>query len=271
MPYIRTASSVGFQRKWEGYRFAEGTRCIELVDYIGDGMGDWNAYPGNAYGVAYTRAESFYRAFANATFGGPCIVDIGEFPADRYSNDGEPLTDTRISMAAAFTGSDLQILPHGCSRGLIDNCNDMFRDCPQLRAWDPQSMVAAGLAGVQDKFAPRILRSNGIAAQAFLLNLRPRTMKRMFANCTSYDGTAINAIDWRGLDSDKAAVDFAAGCRFAPHFLDAIIASIYSQREGIRRPLLNVDLGAGRVTGETARMWEELVDSGIELTGFEID
>lgn len=271
MPYIRTASSVGFQRKWEDYRFAEGTRCIELVDYIGDGMGDWNAYPGNAYGVAYTRAESFYRAFANATFGGPCIVDIGEFPADRYSSDGEPLTDTRISMAAAFTGSDLQILPHGCSRGLIDNTNDMFRDCPQLRAWDPQSMVAAGLAGVQDKFAPRILRSNGIARHAFLLNLRPRTMKRMFANCTSYDGTAINAIDWRGLDKETSAVDFAAGCRFAPHYLDGLIASIYAQREGIHRPLLRVNLGSGRVTGETAKMARELVESGIEITGIDIN
>jgi hypothetical protein len=168
MPYIKTASSTGYQRKWEDYTFPADTRCIELVDYVGDGQGDWNAYPGNAWGVHYTRAESFYRAFANATFGGPCIVDIGELPADRYSSDGEPLTDTRISMAAAFTGSDLQILPHGCSRGLIDNCNDTFRDCVRLRAWSPSEMVAAGIAGVTDPAAPRILRSNGIARHAFL-------------------------------------------------------------------------------------------------------
>ena len=270
MSYVRTASAIGYQRKWEDHRFPEGTRCIELVDYIGDGMGGWNDFPGNAYGVAYTRAESFYRAFANATFGGPCIVDIGEYPADRYSGDGEPLTDTRISMAAAFAGSDLEILPHGCSRGLIDNANDMFRNCSSLKAWSPQDMVAVGLAGEVDPAAPRILRSNGIAAQAFLRNLRPRTMKRMFEGCEQYDGTAINAIDWRGLDNDKAAMDFAAGCRFAPHYLDAIIASIYRRRAAIYRPLMYVDLGAGRVTGETARMARELIYSGIELIGFEI-
>jgi hypothetical protein len=271
MTYIKTASSTGYQRKWEDYTFPADTRCIELVDYVGEGQGDWNAYPGNAWGVHYTRAESFYRAFANATFGGPCIVDIGELPADRYSNDGEPLTDTRISMAAAFTGSDLQILPHGCSRGLIDNCNDTFRDCVRLRAWSPSEMVAAGIAGVTDPAAPRILRSNGIARHAFLMNLRPATMKRMLAGCEQYDGTAINAIDWRGLDNEKAAMDFAIGCRFAPHYLDGLIASIYAQRNAIHRPLLRVNLGSGRVTGETARMARELVESGIEITGIEIN
>jgi hypothetical protein len=250
MPYIKTASSTGYQRKYEDFRFASDTRCIELVDYVGVGQGDWNDYPGNAWGVHYTRAESFYRAFANATFGGPCIVEIGEFPADRYSSDGEPLTDTRINMAAAFTGSDLQILPHGCSRGLIDNCNDLFRDCTSLRAWTPQEMVAAGIAGVTDPAAPRILRSN--------------------AGCEQYDGTAINAIDWRGLGDEKAAMDFAVGCRFAPHYLDAIIASIYAKRIVIRKPLLQVNLGSGRVTGETARMARELIESGIEITGIEI-
>lgn len=273
MTYIRTASSIGYQRKWDSFRFPAGTRCVELVDYVGDGEGDWNAFPGNAYGVCYCRAESFYRAFANATFGGPCIVEIGEMPCDEYDSRGEPVikeTTPRINMAAAFKGSDIQILPHGCSRMLIDNCNDMFADCTLLRAWQPTEMVNAGIAGVTDSDAPRILRSNGLAAHAFLYQLRPLTMKRMFANCTAYDGTAINAIDWTALKDETAAQDFAIGCHFAPHRLNAIIDSLHAVIDRLPKPLLRVNLGGGLVAGETAQRARELIHAGIDLQGFEI-
>ena len=49
-----------------------------------------------------------HRAFANATFGGPCIVEIGEYPADALNDSGEAIitdTTTRINMAAAFKNS----------------------------------------------------------------------------------------------------------------------------------------------------------------------
>jgi hypothetical protein len=266
--YIRSESKVGYDRRYEDKVFTPGTRCIELVDYIGTGD-----EPGNFFGVYYCRAESFYRTFAQATFGGPCIVEIGEWPAEDYDNNGEAITDKRINMSSAFRDSDLQILPHGCSRYLIDNCNSMFQNCRQLRSWSPQEMVAAGLAGVTDPAAPRILRSNGLAEAAFLFNLAPETMKRMFANCSLYSGKALNIISWRNLKDESAAMDFAIGCRFAPHYLDGIIANLHREffvKKRVRTPLYRVNLGAGRVYGNHATMARQLIEAGIELQGFDI-
>lgn len=278
MTYLRAQSRTGYDRRYEDKVFPAGTRCVEMVDYIGTGgevdetgemigPGD----PGNYYGVAYCRAESFYRCFAQARFGGPCIVDIGEFPAEAYDENGEAITDRRINMAACFKHSDLQILPHGCSRYMIGNANDMFAGTTSLRSWTPSEMVAAGLAGVKDPAAPRILHSNGIAQYAFLLNLAPETMKRMWAG-SSYDGTGVNAISWSGLKSETAAAGFAEGCVFDANFLDAIIARIYFEYKAgkVRTPLLNVNLGDGVVSGGTAKMARELIDAGIQLEGFVI-
>jgi len=266
--YIRAESKVGYDRRYEDKVFPSGTRCIEMVDYVGTGD-----KPGDYWGVYYCRAVSFYRCFANATFGGPCIVEIGEFPATEYTDDGEPVSDQRINMAAAFRNSDIQILPHGCSRGLIDNCNSMFEGCDRLRNWTPQEMVEAGLAGVKDPAAPRIIKSNGLAESAFLLNLAPERMKRMFAGCSSYGGKNINSISWANLLDEYSAMDFAAGCRFETHYLNGLVASLH--REAIvlgrvRTPLLRVNLGAGNLTGETAAMARELVDFGIEIQGVSI-
>lgn len=266
--YIRAVSKQGYDRRYEDKVFAAGTRCIEMVDYIGDGD-----QPGQYFGVYYCKSESFYRCFANATFGGPCIVDIGEFPADQYDDQGEPITDQRVNMASAFRNSDLQILPHGCSRGLIDNTNNMFDGCRELRSWSPQEMVEAGLAGVQDPDAPRILRSNGIAEAAFLHNLAPETMRRMFAGCVSYSGRGINIISWQKLKNDRAAENFALGCRFDQVFLNGIIANLHYEFFTLRRvrtPLSRVNLGYGIVTGETARMALELIGAGIDIQGPEI-
>ncbi len=266
--YIRAYSKTGYDRRYEDKVFETGTRCIEMVDYVGSGD-----QPGDYFGVYYCRSESFYRCFANARFGDPCIVDIGEFPASKYTTDGEPITDQTINMAAAFRNSDIQILPHGCSRGLIDNTNNMFEGCRFLRNWSPQEMVAAGLAGVKDPSAPRILRTNGIAESAFLLNLAPTTMKRMFAGCERYAGRNINSISWANLQHEWAATDFANGCRFKPHYLDGLIAWLHRQHFDLgtlRSPLLRVDLGSGTVTGNTAAMARQLIDAGIELQGFEI-
>jgi hypothetical protein len=266
--YIRAYSKTGYDRRYEDKVFSSGTRCIEMVDYVGTGD-----QPGDYFGVYYCRSESFYRSFAQATFNGPCIVEIGEFPADQYDDQGEPITDQRINMAAAFRNSDIEILPHGCSRGLIDNTNSMFEGCRFLRNWTPQEMVNAGLAGVKDPAAPRILRSNGIAESAFLLNLAPQTMRRMFAGCEQYSGRNINSISWANLKDDKAAADFASGCQFAPHYLDAIIAWLHRQLfvlGTLRTPLLAVNLGRGTVSGNTAAMARQLIDAGIELQGFEI-
>lgn len=280
--YIIAKSKIGYDRRYEDKIFPIGTKCIELVDYIGTGVlndkgeviGD---EPGNSYLVYYCRAESFYRAFANATFGGPCIISIGEYPSEIYDEDGEAVITSntkRINMAAAFKGSDLEILPHGCSRYLIDNLNSTFEDCKKLRSWTPQEMVDAGLAGVKDDDAPRIIRSNGIARGAFMFNLAPLTMKRMFAGCTSYDGYGINIIDLSKLKDENAASGFASGCRFAPHYLNAFIDSLHRSffvLNKVRTPLRNLDLGEGYVTGETAKRAKELIAAGIELTGFEID
>jgi len=266
--YIRAYSKTGYDRRYEDKVFPAGTRCIEMVDYVGTGN-----EPGNYFGVYYGRAFSYYRTFAQASFNGPCIVEIGEFPADQYDDQGEPITDQRINMAAAFRNSDIEILPHGCSRGLIDNTNSMFEGCRFLRNWTPQEMVNAGLAGVKDPAAPRILRSNGIAESAFLLNLAPQTMRRMFAGCEQYSGRNINSISWANLKDDKAAADFASGCQFAPHYLDAIIAWLHRQLfvlGTLRNPLLAVNLGRGTVSGNTAAMARQLIDVGIELQGFDI-
>lgn len=279
--YIWSQSKVGYDRRYEDKDFsAFGTRCIELVDYVGQGgeidengeMID-DGGPGNYLGVMYCAAESFYRAFANAKFGGPCIVEIGEYPAEEYDESGEAITDTRINMASCFRGSDLEILPHGCSRYLIDNTNDMFRDCVKLRDWAPQEMVEVGLAGVTDPMAPRILRGNGIAARAFLYNLAPETMKRMFSGCVSYNGAAVSVIDWSRLKDENSAVDFAAGCRFDQVYLNGIIDKLhwdFFMLKKIRTPLLKVNLGGGVVTGEVAKRAKELITAGIELEGFEI-
>ncbi len=266
--YIRAYSKTGYDRRYEDRVFDAGTRCIEMVDYVGTGD-----QPGDYFGVYYCRSESFYRCFANASFAGPCIVDIGEFPATQYDDQGEPITDQTINMAAAFRNSDLEILPHGCSRGLIDNTNSMFEGCRKLRNWTPQEMVAAGLAGVKDPAAPRIIRSNGIAESAFLLNLAPQTMRRMFAGCEKYQGRNINSISWKNLKDERSAMDFAVGCRFEPHYLDGLIAWLHRQffalRE-LRTPLISVNLGSGVVTGNTAAMARQLISAGIELQGFEI-
>jgi hypothetical protein len=276
MTYIRSQSRTGYDRRYEDKVFAPDTRCIEMVDYVGTGdkpFGE-DEGPANYFGVYYCRSESFYRTFANATFGGPCIVDIGEFPAEAYDESGEAITDTRINMAAAFRHSDLEILPHGCSRYLIDNMNNMFEGCRKLRNWTPQEMEASGLANVRDPAAPRILKSNGIAESAFLYNLAPETMRYAFAGCLSYSGKALNAISWARLKSEKAAEGFAEGCRFEPYRLDAIISWIHREAlvlKRVRTPLLNVDLGAGRVTGEVAKQARELIEFGIQLTGFEIN
>lgn len=281
--YIKGESRVGYDRRWEDKVFPNDTKCIELVDYVGSGeLNDngevvGNGGPGQWYGAYYCNAVSFYRAFANATFGGPCIIEIGEYPADAIDDRGEAIiTDatTRINMAAAFRNSDIQILPHGCSRYLIDNLNSTFEGCKELRSWTPQEMVAAGLAMVKDPNAPRILRSNGIAKTGFLFNLAPKTMKRMFALCTNYDGNSINAISWSKLAKEDSASGFASGCRFAPNFLNAIIANIHYEffvKKTVRTPLINVDLGAGYVSGATAQQAKELIAAGVELTGFEID
>jgi len=266
--YIRAYSKTGYDRRYEDKDFDSGTRCIEMVDYIGTGD-----QPGDYFGVYYCRSESFYRCFANASFGGPCIVDIGEFPATQYDEQGEPITDQTINMAAAFRNSDIEILPHGCSRGLIDNTNSMFEGCRFLRNWTPHEMVDAGLAGVKDPAAPRILRSNGIAESAFLLNLAPKKMRRMFAGCEKYSGRNINSISWANLQDEKAASDFAIGCKFEPYYLDGVIAWLHRQffvHGVVRTPLLSVNLGSGTVTGSTAAMARQLIDAGIELQGFEI-
>jgi len=266
--YIRAYSKTGYDRRYEDKVFPAGTRCIELVDYVGTGD-----QPGDYFGVYYCRSESFYRSFAQATFNGPCIVEIGEFPAEQYDDRGEPITDQRINMAAAFRNSDIEILPHGSSRGLIDNTNSMFEGCRFLRNWTPQEMVEAGLAGVKDPAAPRIVRSNGIAESAFLLNLAPQTMRRMFAGCEKYAGRNINSISWANLKDEKAAADFAIGCQFAPHYLDAIIAWLHRQLfvlGTLRTPLLAVNLGSGTVSGNIAAMARQLIDAGIELQGFDI-
>lgn len=278
--YIRSQSKIGYDRRYEDKVFAPNTRCIELVDYVGQGgeigpNGEVidDGGPGNFLGVYYCRSESFYRTFAKATFGGPCIVEIGEWPAEAYDENGEAITDKRINMSSAFRDSDLQILPHGCSRYLIDNCNSMFQNCRQLRNWTPREMVKAGLAGVTDPAAPRILRSNGLAEAAFLFNLAPQTMKRMFANCTSYSGKAINAIRWRNLKDETSAMDFAVGCKFAPHYLDAIIASLHWEffvQQRVRTPLYQVNLGSGRVYGKAAAQARQLIEAGIDLQGFDI-
>lgn len=279
--YIWSQSKVGYDRRYEDKDFTSfGTRCIELVDYVGQGgeidengeMID-DGGPGNYLGVMYCAAESLYRSFANAKFGGPCIVEIGEYPAAAYDEHGEAITDTRINMAACFRGSDLEILPHGCSRYLIDNTNDMFRDCVKLRDWSPQEMVEVGLAGVTDPRAPRILRGNGIAARAFLYNLAPQTMKRMFSGCSSYNGAAVNVINWSRLKDENAAIDFAAGCRFDPVYLNGIIDKLhwdFFMLKKIRTPLRRVNLGGGVVTGDVAKRAKELITEGIELEGFEI-
>ena len=280
--YIKGVSRVGYDRRWEDKVFPNETRCIELVDYVGSGELDDNGDvigdggPGQWYGAYYCNAVSFYRAFARATFGGPCIIEIGEYPADALDSRGEAIiTDTtvRINMAAAFRDSDIQILPHGCSRYLIDNLNSTFENCKELRSWTPQEMVAAGLAGVKDPNAPRIIRGNGIAESAFLMNLAPKTMKRMFAGCEKYSGRGINVINWDKLQKEDSASGFATGCRFEPHYLNGIIASLhwaFFKKKTVRTPLVNVDLGAGYVTGETAKQAKELIAAGIQLTGFEI-
>lgn len=278
--YLTAESRTGYDRRYEDKVFPSGTRCIEMIDYIGaggprDDNGEMirDGGPGQSFGVAYCRSESFYRCFARAKFGGPCLIDIGEFPADEYDSAGYAITEKRINMAAAFRDSDLQIAPHGCSRELISNLNNAFENCVQLRHWLPQEMVAHGLAGVRDKTAPRILQSNGMAHTAFWMELAPQTMKRMLANCVSFEGNGLNAISWRNLKGEDSASGIAEGCRFAPYVLDGIIANLYTEvfvHQTVRTPLLNVHLGAGKVTGETARMARRLKDSGIELTGFDI-
>lgn len=268
MTYITAVSRTGYDRRYEDKVFPAGTRCVEMVDYVGGGE-----QPPDLLGVRYCRAESFYRCFANATFGGPCIVEIGEFPADQVDSRGEAITDQRINMAAAFKGSDIEILPHGCSRHLVSNINNIFDGCRNLRSWTPQQMVQVGLAGVTAADAPAILKSNGIAQHAFLLNLAPETMRRAFANCISYDGKAINAISWSRLKAENSAADFAIGCRFAPESLAGIIASLHREFfvDGtVRTPLANVNLGGGYVTGETAQQAKELIAAGVQLEGFEI-
>jgi len=149
----------------------------------------------------------------------------------------------------------------------------MFEGCRFLRNWSPQEMVAAGLAGVKDPTAPRIFRSNGLAESAFLLHLAPRTMKRMFAGCEKYSGRNINSISWANLQDEKAAVDFAIGCRFEPHYLNGTIEWLHREtfvHGRVRTPLLSVNLGSGVVTGNTAAMARQLIEAGIELQGFEI-
>jgi len=281
--YITSQSRTGYDRRWEDKVFPAGTKCVELVDYVGTGELDDNGDvigdggPGNWYGANYCNSVSFYRAFANATLGGPCLIEIGEYPADALDSRGEAIiTDStvRINMAAAFKNSDLQILPHGCSRYLIDNLNGTFDGCRELKHWTPQEMVSAGLAMSKDPNAPRILRSNGLAEAGFLFNLAPKTMKRMFAFCVKYDGHAINAISWSRLKAEDSASGFATGCRFDSHFLNAIIANIHREffvNKTVRTPLINVDLGAGYVTGEAAQQAKELIAAGIQLVGFEID
>lgn len=268
---IRAVSVTGFDRRYDGYAFKSDVKCVELYDWEGDVPGPFESVGPRALGVRYSLATSFYATFRGSSFEGPVIFDIGEYAAEKFKPNGDAVTDVRVNMANCFRNSGVQIFPHGGSRELISNTNYCFAGCRSLRSWTPQEMVAAGLAGVQDPNAPRLLRTNGIAGSAFLRNLAPETMRGMFAECESYDGNAINAISWKNLNNERSAEDFAAGCRFAPHFLDGLIASIYAQREGIHRPLLRVDLGAGRVTGETARMARELIDSDIRLMGFEID
>lgn len=282
MTYIVAESKTGYDRRYEDRVFPADTRCVECIDYIGKGgPRDENGemlgpgLPGDYYGVAYCRAESFYRAFAQCTFGRPCIVDIGEYPAAEYHENGEAViteSTVGINMAACFKLSDIEILPHGLSRHLVFNTNDMFAGCKRLRAWQPAEMVEAGLAGVDDMSAPRILRTNGLAQQAFFYNLQPRTMKRMFQDCHEYSGVGINAISWRKLAKENSASGFAEGCHFEPHFLDAIIANIYREHfhEGGLRTLVDVNLGAGVVSGVAAEQAKALIDAGIELTGFDI-
>jgi len=95
----------------------------------------------------------------------------------------------------------------------------------------------------------------------------------MFAGCEKYSGRNINSISWANLQDEKAAADFAIGCKFAPHYLNGIIAWLHRQMFALgrlRSPLLSVNLGMGTVTGNTAAMARQLIDAGIELQGFEI-
>ena len=278
--HILSKSKTGYDRRYEDKVFPAGIRCIELVDYVGKGgklddQGEMidDGGPGNYFGVYYCAAESLYRAFAGAQFSGPCIVEIGEFPAEEYDDRGEAITDRRINMASCFRGSDLEILPHGGSCYLVDATNDMFRDCKKLRDWSPQEMVEAGIAGVEDPSAPRILRGNGIAHRAFFHNLAPETMKRMFMNCVSFNGGGINVIDWSRLRDEDSALDFAFGCRFDPVYLNGIIERLhwdFFNLQKIRTPLRQVNLGDGVVTGGVAQRAKDLIAAGIELCGFEI-
>lgn len=278
--YVNAESRTGYDRRYEDKVFAPGTRCIEMVDYIGvggerDDSGEMisDGGPGQSYGVRYCRAESFYRCFARAKFGGPCIVNIGEYPAEAYDKNGYAITDVRINMAAAFRDSDLQILPRGCSREIIGNVNSMFENCTQLRNWTPTEMVAAGIAGVSDRNAPAILQATGMGRNAFLMELAPRTMKRFMANCRSYDGNALNCVSFANLQAEDSASGFATGCKFAQYALDGIIANIHYEfftLKRVRTPLLNVDLGEGIVTGDSAKRAMELIRAGVQLTGFTI-
>lgn len=260
-------SRIGYDRRWESKSFGPDVKYFGLIDYVGTGLGGWNEYPGNCYGVNYCRAESFYRAFALTKFAVPCLVDCGELPSDDYTDDGDPISDVEINMAACFKGSDIQMLPHGFSRHLIANLNSCFDGCAHLRAWTPSELVDEGLALVRDPDAPQVLRSNGLASVAFLLNLQPKTMRRMFADCVAYNGQAINAISWKGLIKEDAALDFAVGCRFDHAFLKATVARLHWQaiREKSVRSLTGVHLGYGHVDSEMATQIRELGAVGIEV------
>jgi hypothetical protein len=117
------------------------------------------------------------------------------------------------------------------------------------------------------------LKSNGLAARAFMFNLAPETMRRMFSGCIAYNGAGINAIKWSRLRDENAAMDFAAGCRFDPVYLNGIIDALhwgFFNLSKVRTPLRRVNLGSGVVTGDVARRARELIAAGIELEGFEI-
>lgn len=70
-----------------------------------------------------------------------------------------------------------------------------------------------------------------------------------------------------------AAVRFAEGCRFEPLWLNQIIDSLHwaaFTRRTLPSPLRDVNLGEGEVRGDVALRAKQLIDAGIELTGFRI-
>ena len=57
MTYIRSQSRTGYDRRYEDKVFAPGTRCVEMVDYVGTGDKPF----GEDEGPAKTPEEAFVK------------------------------------------------------------------------------------------------------------------------------------------------------------------------------------------------------------------